>query len=270
MTALNSIQPHQLMRLIGTAACPDIIDLTIDEDFNADPYMIPSSRRMSHSNPEGIMRSLHKPSVVVLCQKGKKLSQGVCAWLRSESVAAQYLQGGMWAWRDHKDCVRTPASALPSKRDGQTLWVTRQRPKIDRIACPWLIRRFVDPNARFLFVSAADVKDVAEKFDAVPFDVEGAPYTHDGDDCSFDSILKSFHLQLPALKRMATVIRGADTNRHDLDPVCAGLMAISVGLSRQYRNDYQQLEAGMVLYDALYRWARDGADETHDWPGGHV
>jgi hypothetical protein len=144
--------------------------------------------------------------------------------------------------------------------------VTRHRPKIDRIACPWLLRRFVDPRARFLFVAPAEVLSVAEKFQAEPFDVEGAFWSHRGDRCSFDAMIEEFALETEPLRRLSTIVRGADTNRHDLAPEAAGLLAASLGLSRMCRDDLAQLEAGMTLYDAFYRWARDAWNEGHDWP----
>ncbi len=161
---------------------------------------------------------------------------------------------------------RSPPSPRPLARS--TLWVTRHRPKIDRIACPWLIRRFVDPHARFLFVSPPEVAGVAGKFGATPFDVDGVFFSHRGDTCTFDTMLDEFQLHSDALDRLATVVRGADTDRHDLAPQAAGLLAISVGLSRLHKDDLDQLDAGLALYDALYRWARDGFDEGHDWPAG--
>ena len=147
-------------------------------------------------------------------------------------------------------------------------WVTREHAKVDRIACPWLIRRFIDSDARFLFVAPTEVAAVAERFGAVPFDIEGVELSHRGDLCSFDAILDDFGLRTEALDRLATVIRGADTDRHDLAPQAAGLLALSVGLSRMHKDDLAQLDAGMGLYDALYRWARDGFAEGHDWPAG--
>ena len=154
--------------------------------------------------------------------------------------------------------------------EGRTVWVTRQRPKIDRIACPWLIRRFVDPRAQFLFVASSDVLDVAEKFDATPFDIEGVAWSHKGEFCTFDTMLDAFTLRTPPLDHLATIVRGADTNRHDLAPEAAGLLAASLGLSRMYRDDLAQLDAAMGLYDAFYRWARDATDEGHDWPASSV
>lgn len=266
MPAPNEITVTQLNRLIGTPDCPQIVDICIDPDFAADPFLIPGSWRQPHTDIPGLMTRLDGRPCVIVCQKGVKLSQGLATWLRSDGVQAEYLQGGMYGWRDAPDTLRVPFAALPAPVDGATLWVTRHRPKIDRIACPWLIRRFVDRSARFLFVSPSEVAGVADRYGATPFDVEGVEFSHRGEMCSFDAMLDHFALQSPALTRMADVVRAADTNRHDQHPAAAGLLALSVGLSRQYRDDHAQLDAGMALYDALYRWARDGYDEGHDWP----
>lgn len=268
MPSPNEITVAQLNRLIGTPDCPAIVDISIDADFAEDSYLIPGSFRHPHTDIPGLIDRLNGRACVITCQRGIKLSQGVTAWLHSEGEQAEYLQGGMYGWRDAKDTMRLPFAALPAPVGGATLWVTRHRPKIDRIACPWLIRRFVDPAARFLFVSPSEVAGVAERFNATPFDVDGVFYSHRGTDCTFDTLLAEFTLTSKPLKRLATVIRAADTNRHDLAPEAAGLLALSVGLSRQYKDDMQQLNAGLAIYDALYRWARDGKDETHDWPAG--
>jgi hypothetical protein len=181
-------------------------------------------------------------------------------------VEAETLEGGAVAWRE-AGAPLVPAAKIPARgTNGRTLWVTRQRPKIDRIACPWLIRRFVDPGARFLFVAPAEVLAVAEHFGATPFDVEDVFWSHRGAMCTFDTMVEEFGLATEALTRLAVIVRGADTDRHDLAPQAAGLLAASLGLSRMYRDDLAQLEAGMGLYDAFYRWARDAVDEGHDWP----
>ena len=146
------------------------------------------------------------------------------------------------------------------------MWVTRARPKIDRIACPWLIRRFVDPRAVFLFVPPPDVVEVAERFGGAPFDIEDVFWSHRGDTCTFDTMVEEFGLGTPPLLHLATMVRGADTARPELSPQAPGLLAASLGLSRMYANDLEQLEAGMLLYDAFYRWCRDATDETHNWP----
>ncbi|WP_170513957.1 chromate resistance protein ChrB domain-containing protein [Ruegeria atlantica] len=266
MPAPNSITPKQLMRLIGTPQAPVLVDICLDEDFTADPYLIPGSLRHPAKDIDGIAERIGDRAAVIICQKGKKLSQGVVSWLRSKGCVAEYLEGGMFGWREMPHAPRVPASAVPWHEDGRSVWVTRHRPKIDRIACPWLILRFVDPDAQFLFVAPTEVQATAEAFDATPFDIEHTFWSHRQDRCTFDTMLDEFQLRMPALDRLAAVVRAADTNRHDLAPEAAGLLAISVGLSRQYRDDHQNLEAGLHLYDALYRWARDGFDEGHDWP----
>ena len=144
--------------------------------------------------------------------------------------------------------------------------MTRARPKIDRIACPWLIRRFVDPAAVFLFVAPSEVVAVADRFDATPFDVEGVFWSHRGDLCTFDAMVAEFGLATEPLLRLAAIVRGADTARLDLAPQAAGLLAVSLGLSRMHSDDLEQLDAGMAIYDAFYLWCRDAVDESHDWP----
>jgi hypothetical protein len=164
-----------------------------------------------------------------------------------------------------------PADKIP-KRDarGRTVWVTRSRPKIDRIACPWLIRRFIDPSAVFLSVAPAEVCAVAERFEATPFDVENVCSSHRGELCTFDVMVQEFGLSTPPLDRFATMVRAADTARLDLSHEAPGLLAASLGLSRMYDDDLEQLRAGMLLYDAFYRWCRDAAKETHNWPRNKV
>ncbi|MFK7835870.1 MAG: chromate resistance protein ChrB domain-containing protein [Sulfitobacter sp.] len=268
MAGPNEITVLQLLRLIGTPDAPVLVDISIDPDFDDDPFLIPGMVRHPHGDIAGLVDRLDGRSCVVTCQRGIKLSQGMCALLRTKGIKAEYLKGGNFAWRDHKDAPRIPAAAIPARIEGRTLWVTRHRPKIDRIACPWLIRRFVDPMADFLFVSPAEVQGVADRYGATPFDIEGGFWSHRGDRCTFDTMLDEFCLHTEPLDRLAAVIRAADTNTHRDAPEAAGLLALSVGLSRQYKDDLAQLEAGMAIYDALYRWARDGQGEGHDWPGG--
>ena len=145
-------------------------------------------------------------------------------------------------------------------------WITRERPKVDRVACPWLVARFIDDAPEFLFVPAGDVKRVAAATGAIPYDVEGVELTHEGPLCSFDAFLARYRLTDPALAELATIVRGADTARLDLAPQAAGLLAVSLGLSRMHRYDLQQLDAGMAVYDALYRWCRAAVAATHNWP----
>jgi hypothetical protein len=163
-----------------------------------------------------------------------------------------------------------PVRLLPPRNAaGQTVWVTRARPKIDRIACPWLIRRFVDPSAVFLFVPPSEVELVADRFGADPFDIEAdIKWSHRGGLCTFDVMVEEFGISSPPLLRLATIVRGADTSRLDLAPEAPGLLGASLGLSRMFADDHEQLEAGLLLYDAFYRWCRDATDETHNWPAG--
>jgi hypothetical protein len=145
-------------------------------------------------------------------------------------------------------------------------WVTRERPKIDRIACPWLIDRFIDDAPEFLYVPSDRVLKVAEATGAVPYDVPGVKFTHIGDQCSFDAFLAEYKLNDPALQRLAMIVRGADTSRHDLTPQSAGLFAISLGLGAVFPDDQEMLRHGMVIYDSLYAWCRSLQGETHNWP----
>jgi len=145
-------------------------------------------------------------------------------------------------------------------------WVTRERPKIDRIACPWLIARFIDKAPEFLYVPASQVLEVARQTGAVPYDVPGVEMTHVGELCSFDAFLAKHALQQPALAQLATIVRGADTSRLDLSPQSAGLYAISLGLSKNFANDHEMLQHGLVMYDALYAWCVSCQAETHNWP----
>lgn len=261
MTAPNTMTSAQLMRLIGTPDAPILIDICIDEDFAEDPRLIPTSFRHPFNRIRELAGALQERKTVFICHKGKKLSQGAMALLRTDGVDAEVLEGGITAWRESGGPLLR-AEQLPV-RGG--LWVTRHRPKIDRIACPWLIRRFIDPRARFLFVAPAEVRAVAEKFDAIPFDVEGAALSHGEGTCSFDALLRHFALAIPALDRMADIVRAADGTPNASAPEAAGLLAVSLGLSRMFRDDLAQLEAAMPLYDALYRWARDAQGEVHDW-----
>jgi hypothetical protein len=158
----------------------------------------------------------------------------------------------------------TTTSTTPPPR--RTKWVTRERPKIDRVACPWLILRFIDPHAEFLYVPSADVLKVAQQTGATPYDVPGVEMGHVGDLCSFDAFIHKYKLDAPALQHLATIVRGADTSRLDLTPQSAGLHAISLGLSRNFDHDLDMLAHSLVMYDALYAWCQQCQGETHVWP----
>ena len=145
-------------------------------------------------------------------------------------------------------------------------WVTRERPKIDRIACPWLISRFIDREPEFLYVPAAEVLPMAQQTGAVPYDIPGVEMSHVGELCSFDAFLSKYGLIEPPLQQLAAIVRGADTSRLELTPQSAGLYALSLGLSQIFRDDHEMLRHGLVMYDALYAWCRAGQGEAHNWP----
>jgi len=219
---------------------------------------------------------------VVNCVYGHAVSQQAAATLCAAGWPARYLLGGIEGGELGVDppelLASLRASTMPRVRQRPELgvdlgpgssWVTRERPKIDRIACPWLLRRFIDRDARFFYVPTAQVFAEAERLGAVAFDLPGAPITHVGDRCSFDTLLDAFGLQLPALDRLALIVRGADTDHLALDPVAAGLLAVSLGFSRRHASDdAAMLEAMLPVYDALYAWCCHevaGEGESHRW-----
>ena len=266
MPAPNAISSDKLSKIIGTPRAPLLLDVRSTEDFETDPRLIPGAIKVDDRALPELISRLTGTASIVICQAGHKRSQGAAAWLRAEGCPAEYLEGGFEAWKGSDLPLIRPDKLPPRDAQGRTVLVTRSRPKIDRIACPWLIRRFVDPQAVILFVAPAEVIGVAERYDAAPFDIEDVFWSHRGELCTFDVMLAEFGLSTPALDRLATMVRGADTERLDLAPEAAGLLAASLGLSRMYSDDLEQLDAGLLLYDAFYRWARDASDEAHNWP----
>jgi rhodanese-related sulfurtransferase len=263
VSAINSISGDKLARLVGTPRCPALIDVRPNDDFSSNPRSIPGSIRRTHSNVPEWAGEFTGQSVVVICNDGSALSQGTAAWLRHAGVTADVLEYGFEGWIKAA-LPLLAANKMPAlDRQGRSLWVTRARPKVDRIACPWLIRRFIDPRAVFLFVATSEVPGVAERYGAVPFDLDGVFWSHRGEKCTFDLMIEEFGLTTAPLLRLAMIVRAADTDHLDLAPQAAGLLAASLGLSRMYTDDLAQLEAGLLLYDAFYRWCRDAVDETH-------
>ena len=231
---------------------PLVIDVRKGPAFLAAPDMIRGALRRDPAEVESWKRTLPAAAdVVVYCVHGHEVSQGV-----AKALGARFLEGGIEHWDGERE--KKPVGA-------PTRWVTRERPKIDRIACPWLIRRFIDPQAEFLYVPAADVLRVAKERSATPYDVPNVEFTHVGGRCSFDAFVYRYHLTDPAMQELACIVRGADTNRPDLAPQAAGLVSISLGLSALYADDHQMLEHGMVVYDALYAWCRGDKNEVHTW-----
>ena len=253
---MDAIRPAALRQAIGSDRPPLVIDVRRNERFREASDVIHGALRRDPERVEEWARTLPaSAAVVVYCVHGHEVSQGV-----AKSLGAKYLEGGIEAWRE------TGGELFHKPIDSSSRWVTRERPKIDRIACPWLIRRFIDPDAEFLYVSTSDVKRIASERNAEPYDIPDVEFSHVGEQCSFDAFLKFFRLKEdPALRELAIIVRGADTNRLDLAPQAPGLAAISLGLSRLYPDDHQMLEHGMVMYDALYAWCRKGKTETHTW-----
>ena len=250
-----SISAADLRQSLRASEPPLVIDVRRHPRFLESSYVVKGALRRDPERVDEWKKTLPRAaSVVVYCVHGHEVSQNV-----AKALGARYLEGGIEHWREAGgDLLKKPVNA-PSR------WVTRERPKIDRIACPWLVRRFVDPGAEFLYVPAADVKRTAEDKTAIPYDIADVEFSHDGELCSFDTFLRKFNLRDPALEALALIVRGADTNRLSLTPQCAGLAAISLGLSRNFADDHQMLQHGMVMYDALYAWCKEGKDEVHTW-----
>ena len=265
MPSPTEISVEQLSRIIGLPSAPTLIDVRPSDGDGSDTErsLLPTARRMTSRTVSNWAQNFNGQRVVVYCRNGGSISQGTAAWLRQVGISAETLAGGFDAWCKANQ-LQLSTRHLPSRDEvGRTMWVTRARPKIVRIACPWLIRRFIDPTAMFLFVAPSEVASVAEQFAATPFDTGHGIWNDRGDACTFDVMVEEFNLNTEPLSRLAAIIRGADTGQPDLTAQSGGLLAISLGYSRMFRDDVAQLEAAMPVYDALYRWCRDGTEETH-------
>lgn len=262
------ISPEQLSRRIGTADCPVIVDVRREPVFRSSATRIAGSAWRNHlAAAEWASELPAGRPVVVYCIHGHNVSALAAALLAGQGVDVAALEGGLEAFAESGGpLVARAGHGVDVTRAAPSVWVTRERPKIDRIACPWLIRRFIDPFAVFHYVPADWVKDVAEELGAIPYDVEGVHYSHRGETCSFDTLIEEFGLADPALSHLARIVRGADTARLDLEPQAAGLLAISLGLSAIEADDLRQLDKGMIVYDALYGWCRHATAERHNWP----
>lgn len=257
----RAITHEQLRAELASDAPPLVIDVRRSAAFLGATEQLRGALRR---DPESVSAwAAHLPrasKAVVYCAHGREVSQRAAADLEQRGLDARFLEGGIEAgWRAHGGELDAKPAGASSR------WVTRARPKIDRIACPWLIRRFIDPEAEILYVAPAEVLAVARAQGAVPYDVPDVALSHEGERCSFDAFLARYRLRDPALDELATIVRGADTDELDLAPEAAGLLAVSLGLSRLFSDDHEMLGHGMVVYDALYLWCREGKDETHTW-----
>jgi rhodanese-related sulfurtransferase len=256
-----SISAADLYARLGFTGSPVIVDVRRPQAFDANGTLIAGAIRRLPDDIDQWRSALPGGRPIVLyCVHGHEVSQNAADALRAAGLDAWYLEGGIAGWT---------AQRLPqrNKRALTGKWITRERPKIDRIACPWLVRRFIDPEAEFLYVPADRVLAIARESDAIAYDIPGAePFSHEGERCSFDAFIKVFGIADAALDRLATIVRGADTARPDLTPQSAGLLAISLGFSANFaHDDLAMLEQCMPVYDALYAWCRSASDETHEW-----
>jgi len=268
----KSITAQELSKLSGSNAWPTVVASTRCFKFEEEARAIAGSVWRDHMETEAWgpqLAGLGKP-IVVYCLHGHNVSQLAAARLRSQGIDARHLEGGIDAYEEIGGLVlKQRGPDVPLLLPQATQWITRERPKIDRIAFPWLVRRFIDPMAVFHFVEAEWVVDIAEEMGAIPFDVDGVHYSHHGENgefCSVDTLLDAFDIEDPVLRHLARIVRGADTGQLELEPQSAGLLALSLGLSSMENDDLAQLEKGMVIYDALYAWCRHASLETHNWP----
>lgn len=263
-----SISPAQFCDAHGRADAPMVLDVRREAAFRASDRLLPTAR---HCTPERMAEwAAGRPRghVTVYCVHGHEVSQGAAAELAAAGWHVNFLEGGIEGHLAADRPSLRKRADLGVTGEATSRWITRERPKIDRIACPWLVRRFIDAQAEFFYVSTTQVFDEAARLKAVAYDIPGAPISHDGERCSFDGLLHAFDLHDPALDSLARIVRGADTDRLDLAPQSAGLLAFSLGLSRLHADDHAMLEAAMPLYDALYAWCRaqaDGLAEVHNW-----
>ena len=256
-------------RLIGTPEAPLFVDVRKAADFAASEHFIPGAIRWDYDAGDAPPAELAgATTAVAYCVKGLHVGITGAEKLREKSLDASFLEGGLRQWMEAGAMSVRKRPDLGVTGESVSRWVTRARPKIDRIACPWLVRRFIDPRAEFFYVPTNEVFAFAKANNAVAYDIPGAPLEHDGELCSFDNFLRAFELKSPALDRLATIVRGADTDALNLAPQSAGLLAISLGFSKNIEDDLAMLDAMMPVYDALYRWVLDATDEKHNWTKG--
>ncbi|WP_411880184.1 chromate resistance protein ChrB domain-containing protein [Polaromonas sp. YR568] len=273
------ISPQDLAARMGRADAPLLLDVRREAKFRESPQLLAGARYCAPEDVAAFAASQLPREVIAYCVYGHNVSADAVTELRAAGWNAYALAGGLAGGEDGvdtpQDIAQWRAQRPPTiaKRpdwgvtgEQPSRWITRERPKIDRIACPWLVRRFIDARAEFLYVPAPQVLAEAKRLGAVAYDIPGAPVSHEGELCSFDVLLNAFELDHPALRVLARIVRGADTDRLDLAPQSAGLLAFSLGLSRLHANDdHAMLEAAMPMYDALYAWCRDAQDEPHNW-----
>ncbi|MEP7157738.1 MAG: chromate resistance protein ChrB domain-containing protein [Betaproteobacteria bacterium] len=279
----SSLSPQDFSHYVGMPDAPVILDVRRAAKFVESPSILAAAQRCLPEDVAAFADSRAPGRAIVYCVYGHNVSEDAVRILRDAGWNATAVAGGIeggqegtdtpqdiTAWRANRPLIIPKRPDLGVTGESPSRWITRERPKIDRVACPWLIRRFIDPRAEFIYVKSAMVLAEAQRLNAVAYDIPGAPITHEGELCSFDMLLRAFGLErLPSLEILARIVRGADTDRLELAPQSAGLLALSLGLSALHAtDDAAMLEAAMPMYDALHAWCRSrvgGGDETHSW-----
>jgi rhodanese-related sulfurtransferase len=252
----SSISAADFARRIGTPDAPLVLDVRRDERFDEAARLVPGALRCAPQDVARFAREHAQREVLVYCVHGLEIGAHAADELRAAGWNARFLEGGIEGLADAglPTIRKRPDLGVTGTRPSR--WITRARPKIDRIACPWLVRRFIDPRAEFFYVPREQVLAEAKRREAVAYDIDGAPIDHVGEQCSFDALIAAFDLHEPALDALATIVRGADTGRPDLAPECPGLLSVSQGMSLLHADDQAMLEATLPVYDALYAWCR--------------
>jgi rhodanese-related sulfurtransferase len=269
-TLVTPISVTALRKHLGAASAPLVLDVRRQAAFDADPRMLAGALWRDPFTIDDWLKFLPRHrAIVTYCVHGHEISRNAASAIAAAGMQVQYLDGGIEAWNAiDAPCITKQADVgVPSAPNHPTLWITRERPKIDRIACPWLIRRFIDPLAEFRYVPASEVLTEAARTGAIAYDVPNVRFSHRGADgarCSFDALIDDFAINDDALAHVAKIVRGADTDALALTPQSAGLLAISLGLSKCHADDHAMLQQGMLIYDALYAWARGAVDEIHN------
>ena len=261
----SSQSPAAIFQRLGLPDSPVLFDVRDNADFAARPRLIPGALRGDPDRVSEWGRTLPRTrAVVAYCKHGGKTSSFVADALSTMGYPAFILEGGIEAW------IAAGHPTVKARDDlnapGASRWVTRERPKIDRLACPWLVRRFIDPRASFFYTPAHQVRAESQALHAEPYDIADVTFSHRGTRCSFDAFLDEFDLHDPVIDQLATIVRAADTGALAESREAPGLLAISLGMSANVRDDIVLLEQAMSVYDALYAWCKTARNETHSWP----
>ena len=269
-SAVPSITAAHLAARLGRGGQPLILDVRKAPAFDAAVRLAAGALRVvPDALPQAIPSLPRSGEVVVYCVHGHEVSQNAARQLCDAGLNARFLEGGITHWQEAvlPTMAKNAGLDLPASPGAPSRWITRERPKIDRIACPWLIRRFIDPLAQFFYVPSDQVMAAATRESAIPYDVPDVRISHrgaEGELCSFDALIADCALDDPSLHALANIVRGADTGKPDLTPQSAGLLAISLGLSVNFPDDQAMLEQGMIVYDALYAWIKSARAEVHN------